>query len=354
MVCPSDMTVCEDNDPICLSASPIGRKFCCTGISGNEFDPSVGDGVYDITYTVTELCPGEYSFTITDLPPPEMGCSQDMGFCLSDGVVTVPSGSPAGGSLSGSGMVGGNSFSTIHAGVGTHTITYSVTDPCSGECEFTITVHPNSDVSCPADFTMGEDDQPIDLMDLVSPGGGTFSGGKIFDPASAPLGIPLQIKYAYTDPVTGYTGSCIFYITVYPNPVVICPDDMEMCVDDNPVTLTGTQTGGSFSGAGITGNQFKPSDAGAGVHTIEYCYTDPQTGCKGCCEFTIVAHPLPDVNCTRDINDCVGDLVISVGGATPAVGTYSNLQGNATNVFNPAVAGIYPIFYGYTDPQTGC
>jgi len=44
------------------------------------------------------------------------------------------------------------------------------------------------------------------------------------------------------------------------------------------VTLTATPSGGTFSGTGVTGNQFDPYAAGLGVHTIQYTYTDTN-GC---------------------------------------------------------------------------
>lgn len=46
------------------------------------------------------------------------------------------------------------------------------------------------------------------------------------------------------------------------------------------VTLTGTPSGGVFSGIGVTGNSFDPSIAGVGTHEIYYTYTD-EIGCTG-------------------------------------------------------------------------
>jgi hypothetical protein len=202
---------------------------------------------------------------------------------------------------------------------------------------------------------MCEDDAPIDMMTLVSPQGGSFGGGQIYDPSTAPHGVPIQIKYTYTDPQTGCTASCVFYITVWPKPDLECPDDMDICVDDSPVSLSASPAGGTFAGPGISGNSFNPGNAGAGTHTIEYCYTDPQTGCEACCEFTIVVHPLPDVNCPGNMAGCVDDPAFALTGATPAGGSYSG-TGVAGGFFSPAVAGagVKTITYTYTDPQTGC
>ena len=48
-------------------------------------------------------------------------------------------------------------------------------------------------------------------------------------------------------------------------------------ITDSPVTLTGNPVGGTFSGNGITGNQFDPAAAGLGTHEIVYTYTDANT-----------------------------------------------------------------------------
>ncbi len=50
--------------------------------------------------------------------------------------------------------------------------------------------------------------------------------------------------------------------------------DTGYCTTDPPVTLTGTPSGGTFSGTGISGDQFDPDNAGTGTHIIVYSYTD--------------------------------------------------------------------------------
>ncbi|MBN4061575.1 choice-of-anchor D domain-containing protein [Bacteroidales bacterium AH-315-I05] len=44
------------------------------------------------------------------------------------------------------------------------------------------------------------------------------------------------------------------------------------CITDAPSVLTGTPTGGTFSGTGISGNVFTPANAGGGTHAISYTY----------------------------------------------------------------------------------
>lgn len=66
-----------------------------------------------------------------------------------------------------------------------------------------------------------------------------------------------------TPPVVSFTGLATDY-----------------CENDTMVSLTGSPAGGVFSGNGISGNNFDPSVAGAGLHSITYTYTDTTTGCS--------------------------------------------------------------------------
>lgn len=43
-----------------------------------------------------------------------------------------------------------------------------------------------------------------------------------------------------------------------------------LCIYDAPVTLTANPAGGTFSGDGVTGNQFDPAAAGPGIHIVSY------------------------------------------------------------------------------------
>lgn len=67
-----------------------------------------------------------------------------------------------------------------------------------------------------------------------------------------------------------YAGSNCSQITTIPGPAVGIndPDDTSDC--SGTQTLSGSPSGGTFSGPGVTGNTFAPAAAGAGLHTITY------------------------------------------------------------------------------------
>lgn len=68
------------------------------------------------------------------------------------------------------------------------------------------------------------------------------------------------------------------------------------CLDAGCVPLSGTPAGGVFTGPGVSGNQFCPSVAGVGNHTLTYTYTEAG------CTFTttgsgpFVVNPLPNIS----------------------------------------------------------
>ena len=65
-------------------------------------------------------------------------------------------------------------------------------------------------------------------------------------------------------------------------------------VNDTAVTLTGFPGGGTFSGPGISGFQFNPAIAGAGINIITYAYIDGN-GCTNSVS--------QNVNVSNDIRD---------------------------------------------------
>jgi hypothetical protein len=71
-------------------------------------------------------------------------------------------------------------------------------------------------------------------------------------------------------------------------PAVSLSLDTTVCINQSPITLFGaTPAGGSWSGAGVTGNQFDPQAAGAGSFVITYSYTD-SIGCINTASDTVV------------------------------------------------------------------
>jgi hypothetical protein len=79
----------------------------------------------------------------------------------------------------------------------------------------------------------------------------------------------------------GCVGSNTFELSVYPlDPVSLVPSTYTSCLTifgGGPITLTGTPSGGTYSGSNVTGNTLNPT--ALGVFTPVYSYTNSVNGC---------------------------------------------------------------------------
>ncbi len=231
--------------------------------TSNLVNPSISNmatsqsGNYTLTTTNAYGCSSNDSKNITVNAIPNVTFSSINDVCISQSPIALTQGSPSGGVYSGTGVSSGT-FNPATAGVGTHTITYIVTNGsgCSDTATQTVTVNPSPTVS--------------------------YSG------------LPSTI-----------------------------------CISASNVTLTGSPTGGSFSGSGIElQNQFNPSVAGAGTHTIKYFYTDANS-CSDSASGTIGVFALPQVNAGLD-------AFVNYGTPANLQATASGLVGSASYLWSPA------------------
>ena len=347
LTCPSDFGVCTDDLPSALpSASPSGGQFSGPEVSAGIFDPvAAGLGTHTISYTFTDanFCTNTCTFDVTVNPLPLVECPSDFSVCLNDDPTTLTGGSPSGGEYSGIGVNSGV-FDPATAGAGIHTITYTFTDAnsCTNSCTFEITVNglPNNafrpagvTVVNPFNGTLDfDDDHSICQGSIVNygiqqPPAGTFtyewtvsSGGTILIGANS-RNVQVEwntpgsqsISFIITNTVTGCTNSNSISVSVDALPDVLCPEGIVACSADDIIDLTtlpGTlPSGGTFTGPGVSGNDFSPSVAGVGTHTITYSFTDTATGCSNTCSFDIVVNATPGTPIADVQNDegCEGD-----------------------------------------------
>lgn len=80
---------------------------------------------------------------------------------------------------------------------------------------------------------------------------------------------------------SGCNNITSYSVTVNPTPAVTFNANPNvLCTTDAAVTLVGSPAGGTFSGTGVSGNQFDPSVAGVGGAVLTYSYTDISTNCS--------------------------------------------------------------------------
>ena len=160
-----------------------------------------------------------------------------------------------------------------------------------------------------------------------------------------------QLIYTYTDG-NGCTAADTTSITVNALPVVNTGSYGPYCYDQTPITLSGTPSGGTWAGTGVTGSTFNVQTAGVGTHQLIYTYTDGN-GCTAADTTSISVNSLPVVETGAYGPACDYDGPIALNG-TPSGGTWTG-SGVTGTTFNIQTAGVgtHQLIYTYTDGN-GC
>ncbi|MBN2778123.1 MAG: N-acetylmuramoyl-L-alanine amidase [Bacteroidales bacterium] len=293
LACPGDNSVCIYTEPFTLQgATPPGGSYTGNGVTANVFDPTLaGVGSHTISYLYdTETC----EFEITVNIPPSVVCPSDISMLTTDSPITLSGGIPDGGTF----LINGNPISVFDPqiyGQGDHEIVYEYTstpDNCVNSCTFIITVSEPLILTCPDSFSVCENSTPFELTG-ATPQGGEYSGfgteSGYFNPSAAGVGI-TTITYTYE------TETCQYYITVNENPIVTCPENIILAVNDAPYNLQGgSPEGGEYSISGGVVSYINPPSYETGEYTIVYSYTNPLTGCSEDCEFLLTITPTVNI-----------------------------------------------------------
>ncbi|MEO1623927.1 MAG: hypothetical protein AAFV25_02125, partial [Bacteroidota bacterium] len=354
--------------------SPLGGVWSGTGVVdvvNGIFDPaSVAPGDYELTYSFTDIygCESEDSRTITVHPLPVISAMADTAFCNTPGLVNLPQPTPVGGTWSGPGVLGSQFDPQTAGGVGVYTLTYSYTDNngCNNTEDMRVTIVSPEDVEAGPNRLVCIDHGVIDLGVSASPLGGSWSAngsgglsGDQFDPMAAGAGIHV-LTYSVGADNCRVTDNVV--VEVKPLPVVEAGGRVEICINEDPITLNGYSPGGGvWSGSGlidVVNGIFDPASVAPGEYELTYTFTD-FFGCVNFDTRTVEVKPLPVVDAGPDTTFCDAPLNVYLTPATPIGGNWSGpgIVNPTNGTFNPETAGgegIYTLTYTYTDISTGC
>ena len=274
---PSIPDACMNEQPVMLPAgTPAGGTYSGTGVTGMDFDPSVGSQTLTYTYTDGNGCTNTATTGITVNTPAATSIDAVGNLCDNSSAVALTA-TPAGGTFSGTGVSGG----MFNPSMGTQTVTYVYTDMngCSDTSAMMINVNPAPMVTLSAFSDVCSNAGTVTLSGQA-PAGGTFSGTGVTSGSFDPAARTQTITYSYTD-ANGCSATASQQLTVNAAPTVAYNETVSaICSDAAPIMLTGgSPAGGTYSGNGVSGSMFSPSVAGIGITTITYSYTD-MNGCS--------------------------------------------------------------------------
>ena len=138
------MNACIDAPNVLLSGSPASGTWTGPGVtSGGIFDPTVAGTFQLIISNGAGNCLVRDTMLFTVNPLPVINAGPDLDFCPSDAAInlggtpvggTPVGGTPVGGTWSGTGITNSvnGTFDPTTAGAGSHTLTYTFTDPITG------------------------------------------------------------------------------------------------------------------------------------------------------------------------------------------------------------------------------
>ncbi|MBH8560215.1 DUF7948 domain-containing protein [Hymenobacter negativus] len=376
--------VCLNDPPTALPGLPPGGIWTGPGVSGSiggfVFTPSPAllGGPHILIYTFqgnTDCDAVIDTLRMTVLPPGPIGAAPpDTALCLGTRPFRLLGGTPLGGSWSGPGVSGsvatGFFFTPSPLFTGPQTLLYTGppgnSPACPGRAQRVVTVNTSgvATVSAP-DTVMCAVAGPQRLSAIPSGGmwtgpgvSGSVAGGFFFTPTAALMGVQVL---AYIGPAPANAADCPvagrLRLQVLPlPPLFFAPvGDVSFCLAAPPhgIVLAALPAGGVFSGPGVVGNRFNPSDAGPGRHTLTYTWDFAQVRCPTTISQTVNVSLVPAVHLPPDTVLCAPPASLQLR-ASPAGGTWTGLGVTAAGVFTPPTApGTTTLYYelpGSCDP----
>jgi gliding motility-associated-like protein len=346
------MVVCINKPQFIIPHSPGGGRWTGTGITNRnqgQFNASTaGEGTFILYYALPSGCIDSASITVTAI-----NAGIDTIVCPSDVAFILPAAQPLGGTYSGTGVTD-NGDGTFSFDPGVNGLTSS-TVPITytfGDCSDirNIYIIQTSVDQVQLEYCEYEDSVRLVLNDYnPNPAGGTWTltghNNDTLDIAALTVGTIYDASYNYNN------NSCIATLQVLVNPkplAGITGMDTSICVNQPDFDLTGTPTGGTWSGTGIVdpnAGTFSATSLGFnGTFIIEY-------ELNGCLDSMIVEikDPVPQIGGVAE-EYCINGNTYTFSG-NPAGGYFKGNPGiiDPQGTFSPDAAGpgLHEVIYVY-------
>lgn len=362
---PDGQNPCE---AVMSSANEIGCNYATSSIGCTQFGsdfpcassipaPNVVAG-QTIMIIVHDYSTSSNTFTLDLGPtgaqtgPPDATIDQVLSSCLTDASFQMTAAS-MGGTWSGPGISSDGIFDPATAGLGTHTINYSIgSSPCIDNDVTTINV---VDCSIPCSISYSQPAYCASETDptptLVGDAGGTYSStaGLVINASTGVIDLsastPGNYSITYTPPAGSSCGSVNpVMVEINPLPTVTLTSNATICSGSNITLNAGGASTYSWSpGAtlsGTTGSYVVATPATTTTYTVIGTSTD---GCTSSNSVTITVSAMPTVVASADASICPGGSVsISASGA--ATYTWDNgLGSGSSHTVSPASTTTYTV-----------
>jgi len=181
-------------------------------------------------------------------------------------------------------------------------------------------------------------------------GTGGFNDATILNPIYTPSASDNNSgSVVLTVTATGYTPCAssngqIALALIEPAPPILSNADTSLCQSASPYLLTGNPSGGTFSGTGVSSNQFSPGVAGSGTHIITYTISDNHN-CTNDATGNITVWQMPTADAGTNQNICSGDTAtLTATGLPNSTYEWSHSAGNtATVTVSPTTTTTYTV-----------
>ena len=348
-------TVCINDFPFALSATPLGGTWGAAGTDGTFNPASEGFGTHSVTYTfVSGGCVNSDEIFITVVPETTVNIEPLSGFiCAQDPPFDLIA-DPTGGNWLGNVNANGT-IDPLALGAGSFSATYIYTDEnnCTSSDIINFNILPAPTVEILPQAPLCENDAMTALTAIPNGGtwGGDANGNGEIDPAILGAG-NFTAYYTFNDS-NDCTATDSLQFTIFPQTIPTFNNTGPWCIGAGIQTIEANPSGGLWGGVANTLGEVAPQNLGAGLHEVTYQFTD-SNGCMTDSTFSIEVSSETITLQIDSLPPLCSDGNIEQLTAEPSGGVWGGAA-NESGEVNPMALGVglHTVTYEVTDAE-GC